>query len=206
MNAAHPIPPGEYVPTADQRIVLHGVPWSHYEAQLAVRGDASSPRISYLDGAMELMSPSKHHERVKSYLGRLVEAFALERGVDLSPYGGWTLKDAPKAAGVEPDECYLIGDQDRETPDLVIEVIWTSGGIDKLEAYRRLRVPEVWFWKNDALTVHVLRGERYDEVPESACLPGLDLDLVLSLLDRPTAMQAVRAMRERLLDEGRAKG
>src|SRR3954452_21376618 len=90
-------PPGEYVPTPDGRIVMHGVPWSHYEAQLALRGDTSSPRISYLNGTMELMSPSKHHERIKSYIGRLVEAFALERGLGLSPYGAWTLKEGRKA-------------------------------------------------------------------------------------------------------------
>lgn len=179
--------------------MISHVPWSHYEAQLAFRGDASTPRIAYLDGAMELMSPSKDHERIKSYLGRLVEAFALERGIDLSPYGSWTLKEAPKQAGVEPDECYLLGpDQARETPDLVIEVIWTSGGIDKLEAYRRLRVPEVWFWKDGAIEVHVLLGERYESRERSVQLEGLDLPLLLSFLDRPTAIQAVRAFREAL--------
>lgn len=175
------------------------VPWSHYEAQLAFRGDASAPRIAYLDGAMELMSRSTDHERIKSYLGMLVETFALERGIDLSPYGSWTLKEAPKQAGVEPDECYLIGeDQARETPDLVIEVIWTSGGIDKLEAYRRLGVPEVWFWKAGAIEVHTLSGDRYEARERSGQLEGLDLPLLLSFLDRPTAIQAVRAFREAL--------
>ncbi len=193
------VPPGEHVPTADRRIVMHGVPWSHYEAQLALRGDISVPRISYLDGEMELMSPSKQHERIKSYIGRLIEAFALERGIDLSPYGAWTLKEAPKLAGVEPDECYLIGsDQARETPDLVIEVIWTSGGIDKLEAYRRLRVPEVWFWKDGVIRIHVLTGDAYQGREHSAALPGLDMALVTSLLDHPTAIQAVKAFRSAL--------
>jgi hypothetical protein len=51
------VPPGEHVPTADQRIVLHDVPWSHFEAQLALRGDASVPRSAYLDGALELTRP-----------------------------------------------------------------------------------------------------------------------------------------------------
>jgi Uma2 family endonuclease len=199
MAATPPLPLGEQVPTADRRIVMSGVPWSHYEAQLALRGDVSAPRISYLDGEMELMSPSKHHERIKSYSGMLVEAFALERGIDLSPYGGWTLKEAPKRAGVEPDECYLIGpDQSRETPDLAIEVIWTSGGIDKLEAYRRLRVPEVWFWKDGAIQIHSLAGERYDVAPRSHCLPGLDMALLVSFLDHPTAIQAVKAFRAAL--------
>jgi Uma2 family endonuclease len=199
MDATPSIPPGEHVPTADRRVVMHGVPWSHYEAQLALRGDVSVPRISYLDGEMELMSPSKDHERIKSYIGMLVETFALERGIDLSPYGGWTLKRAPKRAGVEPDECYLIGaDQSRETPDLVIEVAWTSGGIDKLEAYRRLGVPEVWFWKDGAIRIYVLSGEAYQEREASVALPGLDMALLTSFLEHPTAIQAVKAFRSAL--------
>ena len=79
--------PGDHVPTADQRVVTHGVPWTHYDAHLALRGERSSPRIAYFEGALELMSPSREHERIKSYLGRLIEAHAGARGIDLSPYG-----------------------------------------------------------------------------------------------------------------------
>ncbi len=74
---------GEHVPTADQRVVTNGVLWQQYEAQLALRGDRSVPRIAYLEGALELISPSKDHERIKSYIGLLIEASALERGIDL---------------------------------------------------------------------------------------------------------------------------
>ncbi len=194
-----PVAPGEHVPTADNRVVLHGVPWSHYETQLALRGEKASPRITFIDGVMELMSPSKDHERIKSYIGRLVEAFALERNIDLSPYGSWTLKSAPKSAGLEPDECYLVGaDQKRETPDLVIEVVWTSGGVDKLEGYRRLAVPEVWYWQNDAIVIHLLRGDRYEASAKSVAFPELDLKLLVSFLDEPTVTQAVRAYRKAL--------
>ena len=42
-----------------------------------------------------ILSPSKDHERIKSYIGRLIEAYALERGIDLSPYGAWTLRNEP---------------------------------------------------------------------------------------------------------------
>jgi Uma2 family endonuclease len=193
------VPAGEYVPTADQRLVTYNVPWSHYEAQLALRGDAPVPRMAYLEGALELMSPSKDHERVKSYLGCLIEAYALERGIDLSPYGGWTLKNAPRESGAEPDECYIVGeDQSKETPDLAIEVVWTSGGIDKLEIYRRLGVGEVWFWKEGRIEVHVLQKDRYERTDRSWLFSDLDLGLVCSLLDRPTALQAVKALRETL--------
>jgi len=193
------VPAGEYVPTADQRIVMHGVPWSHYEAQLALRGEVSNPRIAYLDGVLELMSPSKDHQRNKSFIGRLVEAYALERGIDLSPYGSWTLKHAPRKSGVEPDECYIVGaDQGRDRPDLAIEVVWTSGGIDKLEIYRRLGIGEVWFWKEGRIDVHVLRSGQYESAEGSALFPDLDIALLCSFLDRPTALQAVRAFRDAL--------
>ena len=194
-----PIPAGEYVPTADQRIVTYGVPWSHYEAQLALRGEGSVPRMAYLEGALELMGPSKEHERAKSYIGCLVEAYALERGIDLSPYGAWTLKSAPMQSGVEPDECYIVGsDQSKQLPDLAIEVVWTSGGLDKLEIYRRLGIGEVWFWKDGRIEIHVLGQERDEPVDRSPLFPDLDVGLLCSFLDRPTAIQAVRAFREAL--------
>lgn len=199
MASVTAVPAGEYVPTADQRLVTYNVPWSHYEAQLALRGDAPVPRMAYLAGAMELMTPSKDHERIKSYLGRLLEAYALEREIDLSPYGAWTLKRAVKEAGAEADECYLVGpDQHRDVPDLVIEVVWTSGGLDKLEIYRRLNVPEVWFWRDGRIAVHVLQDGGYELVDRSQLFPDLDLGLICALVDRPTALQAVRALREHL--------
>jgi Uma2 family endonuclease len=72
---------------------------------------------------------------------------------------------------VEPDECYLVGDQSRDTPDLAIEVIWTSGGLDKLEIYRRLGVGEVWIWKEEKIQMHVLRGEEYQLTEKSRLSP-----------------------------------
>ncbi|TDI45015.1 MAG: Uma2 family endonuclease [Acidobacteria bacterium] len=189
---------GESVPTADQRLVTYGVPWSHFEAQLTLRGERPVPRIAFLDGALELMSPSKDHERIKSYIGRLIEAYALEHDIDLSPYGSWTLRKAPEQAGLEPDECYLIGDQARDTPDLAIEVVWTSGGIDKLEIYRRLGVREVWRWQDSRIDVHVLREQHYELSERSTLFPDLDVQLLGSFLDHPTALQAVKAFRAAL--------
>jgi Uma2 family endonuclease len=193
------VTPGERVETADQRIVMYGVPWSHFEVQLALRDDAPVPRFAYLDGTLELLKPSKDHERIKSYLGSLVVAYALEKDIDLSPYGSWTLKHAPAAVGLEPDECFILGpDQDKPVPDLAIEVVWTRGGIDKLEIYRRLGVGEVWTWKDERIEVHVLEGDRLERAVRSRLFPGLDLDLLVSFLDRPTVIQAVRALRQAL--------
>jgi Uma2 family endonuclease len=193
-----PVPLGEHVPTADQRIVLHRVSWAHYEAQLAMRGDAPVPRITYLDGVMELMSPSKVHERIISNIGRLVEAYAASRGIELGAYRSWTLTH-PTDAGAEPDECYIFGsEQDGERPDLVIEVIWTSGGINKLEVYRRLGVREVWFWRAGKIEIHSLEAGTYVRRDASRFLPELDVKILASCLDRPTLTQALRAFRAAL--------
>jgi hypothetical protein len=35
MAAVTAVPPGEHVPTADQRLVTYNTPWSNYEALLA---------------------------------------------------------------------------------------------------------------------------------------------------------------------------
>lgn len=198
LMATRAVANGEHVATADQRVVTYQVPWAHYEAQLALRGEAPVPRMAYLEGALEIMTPSKDHERIKSYIGRLVETYALERGIDLSPYGAWTLKSAPKASGLEPDECYLVGDQGKAIPDLAIEVAWTSGGIDKLEIYRRLGIGEVWIWRDGEIQVHVLEGPGYARGERSVLFPDLDVPLLCSFLDRPTAVQAMRAFREAL--------
>lgn len=40
----------------------------------------------------------------------------------------------------------LLPRQDEPFPYLAIEVVKTSGGVDQLRVYRRLRIPEVWFF------------------------------------------------------------
>jgi len=64
-------------------------------------------------------------------------------------------------------------------PDLVIEVVFTSGGADKLEIYRRLGVREVWFWEDGVLAIYGLEGEQYTKVAKSSLLPQLAIDTFL---------------------------
>lgn len=199
MVATASIPAGEHVPTADQRIVLSGVTWEHYVVELALRGEKSVPRLAYLEGALELMSPSKDHEKITSYLGRLIEVYAEEHDIELSPYRSWTLKSGPNHAGGEPDECYIFGEnQSKDRPDLVIEVIWTSGGIDKLEIYKRLGIGEVWFWIEGTLEVHALQSGGYQPASHSRFFPGLDLRLMCTFLDRRSVHVAKRDFRAAL--------
>lgn len=102
--------------------------------------------------------------------------------------------------GCAPAACAGLGatPEAKDRPDLVIEVVWTSGGLDKLEIYRRLGVGEVWFWKRDALSVHVLVDGRYQPRAHSVCLPELDLDLVCRLVSVDPLNEAIRQLRESL--------
>lgn len=187
-------------PTGDQIVVLRGATWADYQRLLEVRGELSTPRMAYGEGVVEIMTPSRQHECLKFNIGRLLETWCFENNVEFSGYGSWTLERADEASGVEPDECYVFGNvSEPERPDLAIEVVWTSGGIDKLEIYRKLGVREVWFWRRGQLTAHALRGERFVEVSESQVLPGIDLAELVSFLDRPTASQAIREYRAALL-------
>jgi len=65
-------------PTEDHIVHLSNATWSDYERVLELRGDGSAPRITYLEGQLEIMSPSRDHERIKSLIGRLVHFDALK--------------------------------------------------------------------------------------------------------------------------------
>lgn len=183
----------------DTILVLRRATWADYQRMMEMRGDKSAPRISFLDGEMEIMSPSAPHEEIKGAIGCLVEVYCLENDIDFLTLGSWTLENKALKTGVEADECYVFGPR-RETdrPDLAIEVVWTSGGIHKLEAYARLGVKEVWFWRRGALTAHCLREGEYEEVARSEVLPGIDLVQLVSFLDRPTTSAAMRGYRDAL--------
>lgn len=200
---AQPALPPEPVPAAqgapDSIVVLRGATWADFQRVLELKGDSSVPRVAYLEGVLELMTPSQTHESVKSMLGRLVEAWCMEKGVDLTPYGSWTQESKESQRGVEPDECYVLGDHpEAERCDLAIEVIWTSGSVSKLEIYRKLGVREVWIWKKGAMSVFKLVGEQYQPIPTSELLAGIDLVELLQFIDIFPMTRAVREYRARL--------
>lgn len=185
-------------PTEDHAVRLSGVTWADYERLLEIRGEAAVPRLTFLEGQLEIMSPSRDHERLKSMIGRLVEVYCLQQSLRFTCYGSWTLKDPRAERGAEPDECYVLKGDDAERPHLAIEVVWTSGGLDKLEVYRKLGVQEVWIWRKGSIVLHALRGDRYEGLARSELLPGLDLEQLTSFLDRPTTFDAIRDYRAAL--------
>lgn len=184
----------------DEFVVLQPATWADYQRCLEIRGERSVPRLSYLEGVLELMTPSRSHESIKSMIGRLVEAWCLENDVDITPYGSWTLESKESERGLEPDECYVLGDvADPERPDLAIEVIWSSGSVNKLDIYRKLGVREVWIWRGGALQLFSLGAdETYSRIERSKLLPAIDLVQLLGFVDTQPMTRAVKAYRAAL--------
>ena len=178
------------------RRVRRNVSWAAFERYMARKGERSVPRITYLDGVLELVTPSRGHEKCASWIGTLVAIWGVETNVELSSFGHWTLTDKLRRAGAEPDNCFILGDDSEEKltrPHFVIEVNWSRRGIDKLEVYRRLGVREVWFWQDHSIAVYVLRGKTWQRWKRSASLPTLDLARLVDFLD---ASMMTTAMRE----------
>jgi Uma2 family endonuclease len=178
---------------------LEGATWADFQRLLELRRERPVPRFAYLEGTLEIMSPSRSHEHIKSMIGCLVEAWCMERGIDIMPYGSWLLESKTHGRGIEPDECYVVGEvTDPPVPDLAIEVVWSSGGVSKLEIYRKLGVREVWFWKEERLHLYALRGSAYEPIERSEILPGLDHELLLRHVDVLSVTKAVTAFRAAL--------
>lgn len=190
-----PIGPHTVDASAVDHFVVLPLDWKAFLALLDARGD-HGPRLTYLDGYLELTSPSATHELLKTNLARLLELWATDHEVELNGFGSETFKLARRKSGIEPDECYFLGPRgSRRWPDLAIEVLWTSGRLDRLEAYRRLGVREVWWWEDGALTVWVLKGERYLRARKSRLLPALDLAALARHAAFDNQHEAVKAFR-----------
>ncbi|MBD2441225.1 Uma2 family endonuclease [Nostoc sp. FACHB-110] len=158
-------------------VLLYNVSWEQLE-QLDVALAGTSARLTYLDGIIEIMSPlSEDHEDNKKTLAMLLEVYMRAKNIRFYGRGSATIGKQEDKTRREPDESYNLGTK-KSIPDLILEITVTSGGINKLEIYQRLRVPEVWFWEDGLLSVYCLQGDSYIKVSKSTLLPDLNLDIL----------------------------
>ncbi|WP_017712510.1 Uma2 family endonuclease [Prochlorothrix hollandica] len=183
-----------------QTITLHGVTWEQYDTLVELFIDQfPALRMTYLEGTLEIMTTSPEHERIKTIIGRLIEAFAEEFDLDLNGYGAATFRKQIAERALEPDECYCFGPF-QDVPDIAVEVVITSGTLKKLQVYQGLGVQEVWFWQQGNFEIYaLLDGDRgYEAQPSSPLLPNLDFALLAQFVDNPQQTQAVKAYRRAL--------
>ncbi|MEG4862936.1 MULTISPECIES: Uma2 family endonuclease [unclassified Microcoleus] len=179
----------------DKPILIDGLSWREFKAveQLLSRPGV---RLSFLDGVLEIRRISgRKHQIVKERISTLVNLYLESTGIDFTPTGSVTLESETGRVKREADLSYELG-ANREHPDLVVEVVVTSGGINKLEAYKRLEIPEVWFWENGALRMYSLGADEYAEVDRSCVLPDLDIVLLARCINMENHLQAMREFRQ----------
>jgi Uma2 family endonuclease len=180
-------------------LLFPGLTWQQFKT-LEPMLDVPGVRLSFLDGVLEIQRmPGRDHETVKERLGTLLDLYLLHLGIDFTPTGSMTLEKENELVKREADKSYELG-TNRSRPDLAIEVVVTSGGIDKLKAYQKLQIPEVWFWEDGALSIHCLRVATeppfYEKLTHSEALPNLDLELLKRCLLMVNHVEAVRAFQQ----------
>ena len=110
-----------------QQIIYSGISWPQF--QLIRSGFADSPgiRLAYYDNTIEILMPGREHEMFSRLIGFLVGLFCLENGIEFEPTGSMT-HEREGEASAQADESYCFGSS-KPIPDLVIEVVFTSGGL-----------------------------------------------------------------------------
>jgi Uma2 family endonuclease len=185
----------------EETSIISDLDWQTYEALLTRLEDNSHYRVTYLNGILEIVSPSIRHEKIKKRLATLLERYLILQQIQHTPMGSTTLKNQLKNAGAEPDECYCIGSE-TEIPNLAIEVNITSGNINKLATYQQLGIEEVWIWAGNRLNIYYLREAisadssliyGYERVESSELLPDLNIALLSECTLISDQLQSVRA-------------
>jgi len=179
---------------------LSGISWERFNKIQSDFDDIPSVKLTYTGGLLEIMAPiSNEHEYVKSNVGELLGTYMREKRIRFYRRGSFTLKKEGYSSG-EPDESYCI-DTNKEVPDIVIEVVITSGTLNKLDVYKPLNISEVWFWKNKQLQIFHLTDGEYQQVARSQFFPDLDLEILQRYIDYPDQYDAVlefqKAVREK---------
>ncbi|WP_414518677.1 Uma2 family endonuclease [Nostoc sp. PCC 9305] len=188
-------------PKKESPLLFEGMTWREFKAVEQLL-DRPGYRLSFLDGILEIRRmPGEPHETVKKRIAALLELYLLMAGFDFTPTGSMTLESETVAVKREADESYKLA-PGRMLPDLAIEVVFSSGGINKLDAYKRLKIKEVWFWEDGVLEVYHLRGKgntlHYEKVSSSEEVKGIDLDLLLRCMNMVNHVEAIKTFQQAL--------
>ncbi|MGF1601575.1 MAG: Uma2 family endonuclease [Thermosynechococcaceae cyanobacterium] len=194
------VPPG-------QRLLLHDVNWSEFEAILEEElGEHRNTRVAYDNGLLEIMAPLPEHEADKEIIGDLLKALLEELDIEFLTLGSTTFKNAEMLTGIEPDQCFYIQNEAAvrgkkrldltidPPPDFVLELDIISR--THPETYAALGVPELWRRVGQTIRIYQLKDGQYVKVNESPTFPGWPLQVTLSAYVKQSQVEGRnRAMR-----------
>jgi Uma2 family endonuclease len=169
-------------------LTIPDVSWGDFTTLLEELGEKRHSRLAYYQGLLEIMSPLALHEKPNRLITDIVKAILDCQGRDWEDFGSTTLKRSP-LAGVEPDTCFYIQNaalmrternlnlSESPPPDLAIECDLKSQTI--IQAYEAIRVPEVWIYTNDCLSIHLYSEQGYQDSSQSQIFPDLPITTII---------------------------
>ncbi|MGI0481010.1 Uma2 family endonuclease [Geminocystis sp. CENA526] len=176
--------------TQPNKLFLHGITWNQLQNLESSFNDIAGVRLIYLDRILEIMILGTEHEYYKRTISLLLDAYLRANNIRFYSGGSATLGNKEITGRKEPDESYNLYTK-KDIPDLIIEVIVTSGDINILEIYRRISIPEVWFYEDGLLTVYSLKNNQYFKVNKSKLLPELNLETLTKYINYHDQYDAV---------------
>ena len=198
------------------RVILQNISWQTYRSLVHDFEQEPAIRLTYDLGTLEIRMPLDPHETFKKLLGRLIEAATEVLGLEIRSLGSRTCDREDLAKGLEPDQCYYIQHEAQvrgvaqidlahyPPPDLAVEIDITSSSLNRLAIYSALRVPELWRFDGDRLTIYTLQGADYTTSPHSLALPAVtsaDIERYLQLQPTTGENSLVRQFRQWLAQQ-----
>ncbi len=191
----------------ESRVLLQGVAWETYRV-LRESPANYCVRMTYDRGEMEIMSPSKSHERYAYLIGRLIDVWTEELSIDIQSCRTMTCRREDLDRGLEPDNCYYVRHERRmrrkteldlsidPPPDLAVEVEVSRPAIDKLPIYAAFGVPELWRFEGRSILVFELDAAgRYEPREESVCFPRFPVAQAVKVLQKVHAASETALVR-----------
>jgi Uma2 family endonuclease len=184
----------------EQRLVLRGIDWSTYR-KISDALQGRHVRLTFDRGSLELMTISGMHSNLSRLIGRLIAVLTEEFGLLLKSFGDMTCDREDLDRALEPDECFYISNEPRvrtkgnidltvdPPPDLAVEVEISRSARTRLGIYAAIRVPEVWRFDGQDLTIHQLEANgEYRVAQHSRYFPFVTGPDLARFLEQRTAM------------------
>src|SRR5215203_1437045 len=183
VSSASVASPPRLVP--DKRVVLPCVSWETYERLLADDEERRVPRMTYDQGVLELVTPSKPHEVDAATITRIVDIVAAVLGIPIQSTASTTFRRQDLERAFEADASFYIQNEPRvrnrrevdltvdPPPDVVLEMEMSRSALDKLPLFASMGIPEVWRCDGQRVSIFILDQDGYRESSSSQSLPVL---------------------------------
>jgi Uma2 family endonuclease len=188
-------------------VCLSNVTWKDYRNFLEIIGNRHY-RTNYADGEYEILSHTFIQAVWTALLGQIVQAATFELDLPIKSIGMTTLLRDDLEIGLEPNQSFYLENEPivrcrldldfnvDPPPDLALEEEVMGSVGKRKRIYAALRVPEVWCYNDEELTVNRLadNGE-YVVADRSRFFPRLPMnELVRRVLHRYDQMGELELM------------